>query len=77
MHSDQARARVFAKKYCEAKKMAAGKDSIDLLEIMPYVKKPVAHSSYGSTNNWKTEIGDMPKGVTADEFRRWMWREDL
>ena len=77
MHSDQARARVFAKKYCEAKKMAAGKDSIDLLEMMPYVKKPATHSSYGSTNDWKTEIGDMPKGVTADEFRRWMWREDL
>jgi hypothetical protein len=76
MHSDQARARVFAKKYCEAKKMAAGKDSIDLLEMMPYVKKPATHSSYGSTNDWKTEISDMPKGVTPDEFRRWMWRED-
>ena len=77
MHSDQARARVFAKKYCDAKKMAAGKDSLDLLEMLPYVKKPASHESFGSTDQWKSAVGDMPKGVTPDEFRRWLWRENV
>jgi hypothetical protein len=76
MHSDLARARVFAKQYCSAKKMAAGDDSIEYLEIKPFVKNPQKHDSFGSTEQWKTSAGSVPKGLGRRAFERWLWRED-
>ncbi|PMD21115.1 SET domain-containing protein [Hyaloscypha hepaticicola] len=75
MHGDLARARVFAKQYCSAKKMAAGEDCIGLLEMKPFVKNPQKHESFGVTDDWKTKAESMPKGLGRREFERWLWRE--
>jgi SET domain len=76
MHGDLARARVFAKQYCSAKKMAAGEDCISLLEMKPFVKNPGEHESFGVTEEWKTDVGSVPKALGRRNFERWLWRED-
>ncbi|TVY17602.1 SET domain-containing protein 5 [Lachnellula arida] len=75
MHGDQARASVWARRYCEEKKRSAGRDSIDLLEMMPFVKNPSKHDSFGSTNNWKTGVKDVPKDLDKEAFEEWLWRD--
>lgn len=77
MHSDLARARCFAKYYTDSKKIAEGKDSINVLEMLSYVKNPQKHDSFGSTDMWKTAASDVPKGLKANEFVKWLWRENL
>ncbi|KAE8446804.1 hypothetical protein EG329_011581 [Mollisiaceae sp. DMI_Dod_QoI] len=77
MHSDLARARCFAKYYCDSKKIAEGKDSLNVFEMLPHVKSPQKHSSFGSTGNWKAAAGDVPKGLKASEFAKWLWRENV
>ncbi|TVY68677.1 SET domain-containing protein [Lachnellula suecica] len=75
MHGDQARASVWARKYCEQKKTSAGRDSIDLLETMPFVKDPSKHGSFGSTQDWKTEKKAVPKDLDNEAYEKWLWRE--
>jgi hypothetical protein len=77
MHSDLARARCFAKYHCDSKKMAEGKDSVNVLEMMPFVKNPQKHESFGSTGKWKTSASEVPKGLKANEFSKWLWRENV
>ncbi|KUJ19090.1 SET domain-containing protein [Mollisia scopiformis] len=77
MHSDLARARCFAKYYVDSKKMAEGKDSINVLEMFSYVKSPQKHDSFGSTDMWRTGTTDVPKGLKASEFAKWLWRENV
>jgi len=76
MHGDLARASVWARRYCEEKKRSAGRDSIDLLEMMPFVRDPSKHSSSGSTRDWKTEVKAVPKDLDKEAFEKWLWRED-
>lgn len=45
LHGDLARARCFAKYYLEAKKMAEGEESLNVLEIKQYIKSPEKHDS--------------------------------
>ncbi len=77
LHSDLARARCFAKYYSDAKKMAEGADSLDVLEIKPFIKTPEKHDSFGSTKKWKTRAADVPKGLKPAAFAKWLWREDI
>jgi SET domain len=76
MHGDLARARVFAKQYCSAKKMAAGEDCVSLLEMKPFVRNPRKHESFGVTEEWKTGADEVPKGLGRREFERWLWRDE-
>jgi len=77
MHGDQARASAFAKKYCAQKSIAEGLDSVDVLEMMPFIKDPSKHGSYGSTKDWKSSMNDLPKGLDAEAFDKWLWRENV
>jgi hypothetical protein len=77
MHSDEARASAFAKRYCDLKTEAEGPDSADVLEMLPFVKKPSAHGSFGSTKDWKSLVNDVPKDVNAEIFEKWLWRENV
>jgi hypothetical protein len=76
MHGDQARASAFARKYCEEKRVAEGPDSVNVLEMMPFVEDPSKDGSFGSTNDWKSSVSDIPKDLDAASFERWLWRED-
>tara|TARA_R110002060_G_scaffold54858_3_gene65445 strand:+ start:1815 stop:2843 length:1029 start_codon:yes stop_codon:yes gene_type:complete len=77
MHGDLARARCFAKYYSDAKKMAEGPDSLNVLEMKPYLKNPQKHDSFGSTNKWATKAADVPKGLKPSAFKKWLWREEI
>ncbi|KAH6711984.1 hypothetical protein BKA61DRAFT_609385 [Leptodontidium sp. MPI-SDFR-AT-0119] len=77
MHGDLARARCFAKYYSDAKKMAEGPASMNVLEMRPYVKNPQKHDSFGSTDKWATKASDVPKGLKPSAFKKWLWREEI
>lgn len=75
MHGDVARARCFAKYYCEEKMIAEGEGSINVLEMKRFVRDPREHASFEPRGRWRTERGDVPRGLKAGEFKRWLWRE--
>lgn len=77
MHADLARARCFAKYYCDAKKIAEGNESINALEMKPFVKNPAKHGSYEPRGKWKSNATDVPKGLNSKEFAKWLWRESV
>ncbi len=78
LHSDLARARCFVKYYCDAKQMAEGKDSINVLEERRYIKDPRKHGSFGGEKGiWRTDTKDVPRGLGRKDFARWLWREDV
>ncbi|OWP01110.1 hypothetical protein B2J93_6560 [Marssonina coronariae] len=77
MHSDLARARCFAKYYSDAAKIAEGEDSINVLDIKPYIKNPQKHDSFFSTKKWETKTSDVPKGLKPGAFATWLWRESI
>lgn len=77
MHADLARARCFAKYYCNEKKIAEGSDSINVLEMKPFVKNPARHGSYEPMGKWKTGTSDVPRGLNSMEFSKWLWREGV
>ncbi|KAG9233977.1 hypothetical protein BJ875DRAFT_462863 [Amylocarpus encephaloides] len=75
MHSDAARASWWARRYVEVKSCSAGRDSVDLLEMKPFVKKPGRFESWGVTGMWKSKSEEVPKERDGVEFERWLWRE--
>jgi hypothetical protein len=77
MHGDQARASAFAKKYCEEKKVAEGNDSVNVLEMMPFVKDPSKDGSFGSTDDWESSVNDVPNDFDSASFEKWLWREEV
>lgn len=77
LQGDLARARCFAKYYLDAKKMAEGADSMNVLQVKMFIKSPQKHASYEPSGKWKTGTGDVPKGLGAKQFARWLWREDV
>ncbi|EHL01305.1 putative SET domain-containing protein 5 [Glarea lozoyensis 74030] len=76
MHSDAARAAWWAKKFCEAKVISAGKSCIDRLDMKPFTKRPQKHDCFGAFSvNWKTKLEELPKERAGEEFEKWLWRE--
>lgn len=75
MHSDRARAAYWAKKYCDAKKRTGGKYSVGFLEMRPFVKKPEKHTCFGVTSDWKSDLKEIPKERSGEEWEKWLWRE--
>ncbi len=76
MHSDQARASAFAQKYYDTKRISAGLDGIDALGMIPFVREPSKHDSFGSTENWETSVDQVPKGMDEESFEKWLWRQE-
>lgn len=76
MHSDQARASAFAQKYYDAKRISTGHDGNEVLEMKPFIKDPSKHDSFGSTEDWKTRVDQVPKGVDEESFEKWLWKQE-
>jgi len=76
MHGDQARASAFAQKYCDLKRLSEGPDSTNASEVMAYVKDPKKSKSFGETQDWKSSVNGVPKGLHEASFERWLWREN-
>ena len=77
MHADQARASVFAQRYCEEKRLSEGEESDDVEEMEPFVKEPRKHGSFGSTKRWETSVKQIPRTFHPEKFEKWLWREEL
>ncbi|QDS76452.1 hypothetical protein FKW77_004603 [Venturia effusa] len=74
MHSDQARARVFAKRCAEARAVCEGDDSADVVEMMAYSDKPSKHESFGGSRKWKQSADAVPNDLASDKFEEWLWK---
>lgn len=75
MHGDQARARVFASRCADARKICEGEDSADVVEMLAYAKNPSTHDGFGGSMKWKQTVDAVPRGVSDDGMERWLWRE--
>ena len=74
MRGDQARARIFAKKCAEARKLCEGSDGVDATEMEKYAAKPASQDSYGGKLKWKQGPQKIPSELDADAFERCLWR---
>lgn len=77
LHSDEARASVFLERYCEAKRLSAGADGDDVQEMERFVGRPSEHDSFRLRSGWKSDVGDIPRGLGEVEFEKWLWREGI
>lgn len=77
MHTDQARAGVFADMYCQEKRQSEGLESDDAEEMLPFVANPMNHGSFGCTRKWETSVKQVLSTTHSDSFGRWLWREEL
>jgi hypothetical protein len=68
MHSDQARARVFARRCAEARAVCEGDDSVEVKEMMRYSKKPSSHDSFGGSTKWKQAADAVPKDIDGEKL---------
>lgn len=73
MHSDQARASIFAQRCVEARMICEGEDSTEVERLRGLVKKPMAFENFGATKKWRSRVEDVPRDVDAEAFEGWLW----
>lgn len=74
-HGDQARASVFAERAYKSRAICEGEDSSATQKVKKLAEDPAGHRNFGISRRWKTAKGLVPKGLDADEFERWLWRQ--
>jgi hypothetical protein len=74
-HGDQARASAFAERGYRSRVMCEGEDSPETWQIKRLIENPARHRNFGASNRWKTAKGLVPKGLDADGFEKWLWRQ--
>ena len=75
MHSDQARASVFAQRGRSARLLCEGEESEEAENLENLALKPSIFGNFGATNRWKSKVEDMPQGLSEESFSKWLWRE--
>ncbi|KAH8805677.1 hypothetical protein F5884DRAFT_455360 [Xylogone sp. PMI_703] len=77
MHGDKARASVFAERARDARILGEGEGSEDAIEMEGYRKAPGKWEGFaGKGRKWKSEIKDIPKNLSENEFEKWLWKEE-
>jgi hypothetical protein len=74
MHSDQARASVFARMAYKTRVYLEGQDSPDTQQIKSFMANPANYISYGFSCRWNTPTRQIPKGLDGVEFNQWLWQ---
>ncbi|KAG6997745.1 SET domain-containing protein 5 [Physcia stellaris] len=74
-HGDQARASVFAGRGYKSRVICEGEDSPETQKVKNLMENPASHRNFGASTRWRTAKGLVPKGLNADEFERWLWRQ--
>lgn len=74
-HGDQARASVFAGRGYKSRVVCEGEDSPETQKVKNLMENPASHRNFGASTRWRTAKGLVPKGLNADEFERWLWRQ--
>jgi hypothetical protein len=75
MHSDAARARVFAERCRKARVLCEGEDGPNSVELVGIIDNPEADENFGYTNKWKTTVAGIPDRGDAKAFEMWLWRK--
>lgn len=75
MHSDAARARVFAERSCEGRVRCEGRESQNVEEERRLAERPMEFENFGVTGRWRSGVEDVPGGLGEEGFERWLWRE--
>ena len=74
-HGDQARASVFAGRAHKSRVISEGEDSQETRKVKMLMENPSGHWNFGVSTRWKTAKRLVPKGLDADGFERWLWRQ--
>ena len=76
-HGDQARASVFAGRAHEARVICEGEDSPETQRAKSLSLNPAGHPTTNlCSTSWKTEKNKIPKGLSTEQFEKWLWREE-
>jgi hypothetical protein len=75
-HGDEARAIAFAKRALRARISCEGEDSPEAKMMSSLVENPNQYPGYNISTKWKTAKGAAPKGLRADDFEKWLWRQE-
>ena len=74
-HGDQARASVFAQRGYTTRAICEGKDSLEARILKRLMENPVGHKNFGASTRGKTAKVLVPRGLSTDEFEKWLWRQ--
>jgi hypothetical protein len=76
MHSDAARASVFARLCADARTVCEGEESEEVASMRELQADPADFGNWGATKKWKSKVEDAPKQGTAEaEVLKWLWKE--
>jgi len=75
LHGDQARAKVFAERAWEMGVRCEGEDNPATRMIRGSVENPAGHENFGVSRMWESGKGDVPRGLSEEEFEKWLWRQ--
>lgn len=74
MHSDEARAGIFAQRCADARRVCEGEESEEGEAMAGLAKKPSGFENFGATKKWKSAVGDLPEVKYGEKFEDWVWR---
>lgn len=71
LHSDEARASVFARKAVSA---SPDQGDARVSELQRFVEYPRAHRLFGRSDQWALGLGELPKELSECDLERWLWK---
>jgi SET domain len=74
-HGDQARASAFAERAYQVRVICEGEDNPQTGHVKNLMENPAAHRNFGASKRWQTAKKLVPKGLDANEFEKWLWRQ--
>ena len=51
-----------------------GEDSSDTQKMKTFITSPANHMSFGYSHRWKQPMKKIPKDVSVEELKIWLWR---
>ncbi|KAI9723368.1 MAG: hypothetical protein M1812_001252 [Candelaria pacifica] len=76
LNGDAARSSFFACRAYNALKICIGEDGVGVQEMEPRITDPKLSHLFGTTNRWASEVGDIPRSGSVQEFQKWLWKLD-
>ncbi|KAG6131480.1 hypothetical protein E4U12_003647 [Claviceps purpurea] len=73
-HGDLARGRLFAQMAASMFETLLGNDSTEVIHYACLARNPASDPQYGFSMMWHTSVGDVPHGLTSDDFEDWLWK---
>ncbi|KAK5128430.1 hypothetical protein LTR85_003098 [Meristemomyces frigidus] len=74
VHSDRARASIFAQRSRDARVICEGPESEEAESLEQLVEDPARFENFGFSRRWESTVDDVPDGASAESFGEWLWR---